>query len=139
MAPRLFQQFEQHKLAHTTRVLHRYFGVSDKALHDLFRGGDPPCSGTRSNDFGKRVKTHDAPINVHAKIGWYERRQEVFVGSWRRDRRSILAGIRLHLEEVVRFVFHYVKVMFPRNLIDVSSTLLGLCGTCRVLTSRDGI
>jgi len=113
--------------------------MSDKALHDLFRGGDPPCSSARSNDFGERVKPHDAPIDVHAKIGWNERGQEVCMGSWRRDSRSTRAGIRLHLEEVVRFIFDYIEVVFPRDLVDISPALQELRGACRVLTGRDGI
>ena len=109
------------------------------ALHDLLRRRDPPASSTERDDFGERVHAHDAAVDVHAQERRDERFDEIGVGCGGGDGGRVGAGVGLHLEEEIGFVFEDVEVVFLSAPVDVPPSLFALRCSGWVLPARDGV
>lgn len=139
VTPVFIKKLKEDDLRDTARVLRRHLAVPDEPLDELLAANDPTSARPRRDDLGKGLEAEDPSIHIHAQIRRDERFDKfVVVGGWGRER-AVCAGVGLHLQEVVGFVFDDDDVVFLRDLVDSFAAFTRLRGTRGILTCRDGV
>lgn len=139
VTPSLVEELVKDKLADTARTLGADIGMLSVSADDLLRGCHPTNARAGCENLGEGIHAHHATINVKSEERWDKRLDELLVRLGRVGLGGVGAGVRLHLQEVVRLVLENDEVVLLSDLVDVAPPLFALRGASGVLAGGDGV